>query len=272
MKKQIILEGYKEIFEILEIIKSNKNIPDIEIKKILWHKKVKSKEIDFQNFLKIQKLTEKLKTKIIFQEISNAEFKKLKKTVHSKGIFAVLEIDIFDDIKSFIDSNSLKDINIILVLDQIQDPGNFGTIIRTANFFGVDLLLTTIGSVSIQNPKVLRATKGYFGNLRIIQNIDLKFLLEKITRNNIFNVFIADIDKNSKNIFDNSVKFDQNKNMCLIFGSEGCGISKINDKENILKDFQKIKIEIEKNKLNSQSLNLAISVGIILFEVKRQWN
>lgn len=262
MKKELILEGAKDIIEILENIE---NLQFISVKSILWHKK--AKENFSQDFEKLEKLANN--KKIEFIEISNSEFKNLRKTIHSKGVFAVLEkIDNFKD-EDIIEV--LKNSKKVIILDQIQDPGNFGTIIRTASFFGIDCIITTKDSVSLDNPKVLRSLKGYFSDLKIIESKDLKDILKFLKLTN-FEVFVADIGNDSKNIFEQ--KFDKFERIAFIFGSEGQGISKIEDKT-LLADLKKIKIDVAENKYNkenSQSLNLAISVGIILFEVSKYGN
>ncbi len=237
----LIIEGDKDILELLE---SNPKIID----KILWHKKSVTSEI----FEKIGFFAQKLSIKL--EELTAQDFKNLRKTVHSKGIFAKLKFEKFhSDLET-----TLKKSKLVIILDKIQDPGNFGTIIRTSNLLNVDAIITTNGSIHLANPKTLRATKGYFSNTPIFENVDitkLTNLLEKYK----FYCNICDIDGES--IYDEKLKFE--KPTCLFFGSEGQGFC-----EFLENGAKKITIDMPKK---GESLNLAISVGIMIYEVNKRW-
>ena len=108
--------------------------------------------------------------------------------------------------------------NRILIADGIKDPGNMGTMIRTARAFGFDAVITTSKSVDIFNPKVVRATQGAMFGLRIFFNVKIKDIDEKLKPTHTFYALDprGDIDINNIDPDDKSV---------LMVGSEIKGIS-----------------------------------------------
>jgi TrmH family RNA methyltransferase len=246
----VLIEGAKDVFEILNEDSFDNNFVNF-IEKILWHKTAEN----LKEFKAIQNLA--FERNIDFTEIHYAEFKNLRNTVHSNGIFAVVKKIEFDI------EETLKKSKFVIVLDNIQDPGNFGTIIRTASILGVDAVITINNSVRLNNPKALRAVKGYFNKFPILENIDFSSLMD-IAKKFKFNFFSADMVGES--IYDDNLKLE--KPLCLFFGSEGQGLSELVDN-----NIQKICIPMKDtdSKNNKKSLNVAISVGIMISEVNRRW-
>jgi RNA methyltransferase, TrmH family len=231
-----VIEGPKDI---LELISSS----NLLIKEILYYKKADLEKI---NLIK----QEAKKNKISVREITLNEFKTFRNTIHSQGIFAVLNLPEYN-LEDVISKSKF-----VIVFDNIQDPGNLGTIIRTSHVLGVDSIILSQGSVSITNPKVLRSMKGYFENLKIIENVSLENTLS-LFRKYKYNIYLADM--NGENIYEQEIL----KPTCFIFGSEGKGLS-----ESIKNCGNKISIPMQNEK---SSLNVAISAGIIISEVKRKW-
>lgn len=148
--------------------------------------------------------------------------------------------------------------NKTLVLDGIQDPGNLGTIIRTAKAFGVDRILLSKDCVDLYNSKVIRATQGIIFHIPIIRcNI-----LEEIKKLKDCGTVIYGTDVNNGVSLSN-FKMNDNKSFCLIMGSEGSGVSSDVKK---LVDFN-IYIDIDKM---VESLNVSIATSIILYEFTRR--
>lgn len=134
----------------------------------------------------------------------------------------------------------------IIFLDNVQDPGNVGTIIRTALSFSYDGVVLGNKSASIYNEKVIQSSKGAVFKLPIKENISLENL-----KNQKFQI----ISTSLKNAI-NYQELTLNDKFCLVFGNEGQGIS-----EETLKLSDKlIKIEMS----NIDSLNVAVAAGIIL--------
>ncbi len=136
-----------------------------------------------------------------------------------------------------------------LVLDNINDPGNLGTIIRTADWFGVHTIICSNNTVDCYNPKVVQSTKGS------IFNINIQYLnIEEWILNYPNEIYAASL--NGKPI--KEVQF--NKNACLIMGSESHGISPSLIK---LLNYELMIPRIGK----AESLNVGIATGIFLNEM-----
>lgn len=139
----------------------------------------------------------------------------------------------------------------IVILDDIQDPGNAGTIIRNCVAFDIDTVIFSKNSVSPYNEKVLRSTGGMIFNTNIIVD-DLDNIIEKIKSKNIS---IIGTSLNTSNSLETIEKLDE---FAIIFGNEGNGInSRILDKCDKI-----IKIDMS-NKC--ESLNVGVSSGIVLY-------
>jgi TrmH family RNA methyltransferase len=135
-----------------------------------------------------------------------------------------------------------------LALDNIQDPGNLGTIIRTADWFGIKNIYCSENTVDLYNPKVISSTMGSFTRINI-EYCNLKNKLETLS-NEGFTIYGAFMD--GKDI--NKIDF---KSGLLVMGNEANGIRAE------IKPFISDKIGISGHG-NTESLNVAVATGIIL--------
>ena len=143
--------------------------------------------------------------------------------------------------------------NKILLLDRLQDPGNLGTIIRSAVAFNFDTIILSNDTVDLYNSKVLRSTQGMLFNINILRQ-DLTNVINELKNNN-YTIYGTKVDNG------NDVKEINNTNkFALIIGNEGTGIS-----DNISKRCDKY-LYIKMNK-NCESLNLGVATGILLYEL-----
>ena len=149
---------------------------------------------------------------------------------------------------NFIQNNHLYEKDFILLLDNINDPGNLGTIIRTAHAFGVNDII--LKGVDIYNPKIVRSTQGAIFNINIVNNVNLIETVTKL-KNDGFKI-IGSLLKDS--IDYNKVEI-KDKKLVLILGNESHGINQ--DLINLLDYKVYIPIKFE-------SLNVAIACGILL--------
>lgn len=157
-------------------------------------------------------------------------------------------------VSSYLNKNDLG--NRIVILDDIQDPGNAGTIIRSCVAFGVDTIIFSKNSVSPYNPKVLRSTGGMIYNINIIIS-DLESIIDKLKENNIK---IYGTSLKSSISLENMPKSDK---FAIIFGNEGNGVS-----DNILSKCDiNVRIDMEKD---CESLNVGVSSGIVLYHMYRR--
>ena len=145
--------------------------------------------------------------------------------------------------------------NKILVLDEIQDPGNLGTIIRSAVAFNIDTIVLSNDCVDIYNTKVLRATQGMIFKINIIVR-DIDSYIDYL-KNNGYRVYGTRVD-NGKNVKD----VEKNLKTCIIMGNEGNGV-----KKHILDKCDEY-IYINMNK-NCESLNVGVATSIILYELDK---
>jgi len=154
-------------------------------------------------------------------------------------------------ISKYINKNELG--NRIVILDEVQDPGNVGTIIRNCVAFNIDTIILSKGCVSPYNDKVLRSTGGMIYNINIIIS-DLDSIIDKIKE---YNIKVYGTSLKSSISLENMLKSDK---FAIIFGNEGNGIS-----ENILKKCDmNIRIDMSDK---CESLNVGVSSGIVLYHM-----
>ena len=144
--------------------------------------------------------------------------------------------------------------NRILVLDDIQDPGNLGTIIRSAVAFNFDTIVVSNGTVDIYNPKVVRSTKGMLFNINIIKR-DICSFLNELDDYTIYGTDVNNgVDIKNENI---------DEKIAIVIGNEGKGIS-----EEVKKYCHKF-IYIGMNN-KCESLNAGVSASIIMYEINNR--
>jgi TrmH family RNA methyltransferase len=146
---------------------------------------------------------------------------------------------------------------VILLLENIKDPGNLGTIIRTATALGVHLIILVGECVDFYNPKVIRSATGNLFQIPIVHNDDFEQIRHQF-RNHKFVGTILDPSKSPVDV--DKVNFKMP--VVIMFGSEADGLSE--KAVEYVHEFVKIPLENE-----VESLNIAVSAGIILYKVFR---
>lgn len=185
-------------------------------------------------------------------EINEQELKKISSLKTPNQALAIVEIP----------NNSLVNIkynSLSLALDNIQDPGNFGTIIRTANWFGVSNIFCSTDTVDAYNPKVIQSTMGAIFRTKIIYgNLNNVILEAKKNGQLVYGALL-----NGENIYTPKL----NNNAIVVFGNESKGISK--PIENLID--HKIRIpNFPETSHAMESLNVGIANAIVLAEFRRQ--
>ncbi len=145
----------------------------------------------------------------------------------------------------------------ILMLDDLQDPGNLGTIIRSAVAFNVDTIVLSPNTVDLYNPKVIRATQGMMFHINIVIR-DLKEVITSLKEKEI-PIYGTRVDYGSDV---RTLKDKDRSKYCLIMGNEGNGVS-----EEIL-DMCDAYFYIEMNEV-VESLNVGVATSIILYELNK---
>lgn len=144
--------------------------------------------------------------------------------------------------------------NKVVLLEDIKDAGNLGTILRTSAAFGVDAVILYGDTVDLYNPKCVRSSVGNLWKVPVF-NIKEKSLLDKIFKDY---ERIATLPKSEKTLYLKSYK--PAEKLVIMFGAESVGLSKD------LKDFATKNITIEMLPY-VESLNLSISVGVVLYKM-----
>lgn len=146
---------------------------------------------------------------------------------------------------------------LVVVLDAIQDPGNAGTILRSAEAFGATGVVFLEGCVRIANGKFLRATAGSIFRLPHLEGMIMYDFLQKI-RSSGLKLFALHAQSRTS-----ITRADLHSGCALAVGSEGCGISQV-----LSSEADPVSIPIS----GVESLNAAIACSIALFEARRQRN
>ena len=184
--------------------------------------------------------------------VKDSLFEKISETVNPQGILAVCHIKEFDGTN--VDySNS----PFFVVLENVTDPGNMGTLIRTADAAGADGIFLSKGCVDIYNPKVIRATMGSIFHLPIYRNLNLMDLMEDFKNNNV-KTLAAHLKGTST-----PYKVDMTTACAVIIGNEANGLS--DEISEIASDLVKIPMPGK-----AESMNAGIAGGILIYEAVRQ--
>lgn len=145
--------------------------------------------------------------------------------------------------------------NKVIILDDITDPGNLGTIIRSAVAFNFDTVILSNNTTDLYNPKVIRATEGMLFNINIIRD-NLLNIIPKIKEEKYF--ILGTKVTNGKDI----IKYHNINKIALIMGNETRGMNR--DLDNLCDDYIYIKMN---NKC--ESLNVGVSASILMYELNK---
>ena len=204
----------------------------------------------FQSNYEIQEFystdaTLQLNNKVRTEIISEADLKKISCLKTPNTCLAVFKIS---------PSKPVKHEGLTLLLDDIRDPGNLGTIIRLCDWFGIDQLICSEETVDVYNPKVIQATMGSIGRVNVVYTSLKNFL--KNTNQPIYGAFMdGDV------VYDSPLPNDA----VLIMGNEANGISEEID---VLIQ-HKISIPRFGKTQKAESLNVATATAILLSEFRR---
>jgi len=189
-------------------------------------------------------VSEKYKNLENYVSINSAQLKQISNLKSPNNVLGVFKIPTNPEI----DFNSN-----IVALEDVNDPGNLGTIIRLCDWFGIKDIICSKNSVDCYNPKVIQSSMGSIGRVRI-SYMDFEDLLA----NTNYSIVAADLTGVKLN------NYSFSKNQIIFFGSESNGFSEK------LSSGLKNKITIERFNNNVESLNLASSVAIVLSELNNQ--
>lgn len=176
-------------------------------------------------------------------------FNTITEVKNPQGILAVIE-----------KKDKEKEINykedIIVVLDDIQDPGNLGTILRTVDSAGLTQIIVSKKSGDVYNSKVVRSTMGAIFRVNVIESDNLVQTIKEIKKHK-FSVISTSLDTD-KSIYDMEYK-----KVAIVIGNEANGVSKE------IQDLSDTRIKIPMLG-KTESLNASVATGIVVYEYVRQ--
>lgn len=248
-KNNNLFKEIKKLKEKKHRIKSNKYLIEglrfveeaikskVSIDSIIFTESFKEKNPDL--FLKINE-----NIKLI--QMNEALLKQLCSTENPQGIVGVINMQ----------NKELKSGELVVLVDKVQDPGNMGTIIRTAHAAGAAGIVMTKGTVDIYNDKTLRSTMGSIFYIPIVEDDSLDFV--KSLKKEGHKLVVSSL-QGKNNFFEENL---QGKVMIAV-GNEGNGVS-----EEVY-DIADIKVKIPMPG-EAESLNVAVATSIMIYEKIRQ--
>ena len=234
IENAFIVEGIKLVKEAIE---ENQNIKNI----IVCEDCINDGTIESKLLLKIAKYNCIYVSKSIFDYISEVN--------SPQGIMAVVE-------KNNKNSQINYNEDIIVVLDNLQDPGNLGTILRTIDSANLKQVVVSKNTVDSYNSKVVRSTMGAIFRVKRIETENLIKTLQEIKKNG-FEVICTSLE-GTENIYD--IKFNKK---VIIIGNEANGVSKE------VQEYADKKVKIPMLG-KTESLNASVAAGIMIYEYVRE--
>lgn len=231
LHQEFIAEGPKIVFELIQ--------SDYRIKSIYGTEQFKE---EYNNLFE--------KKSVHIETISEKELKQISTLSTPNQVLSVSEIPDLQFDPSNIDE-------LVLALENLQDPGNLGAIIRSADWFGINTIICSEDTVDLYNPKVIQATMGSFLRIKV-HYVNLEEVLEKLPEEiPVFGTVL-----NGENIY--QAKLDDTG--IILIGNESKGIS-----NHLMKSIDK-KISIPRQSDSwTESLNASIAASLVMAEFRRRF-
>lgn len=190
--------------------------------------------------------------KLPYDYVSESIMKEISETKTPQGILAIVKQKRYR-LEDYINQPN----PLFIILETLQDPGNLGAIVRTAEGAGATAVIMNRTCVDIYNPKTIRATMGSLLRMPFLYVDELEETINQMKQKGI-SVYAAHLQ--GKNTYD---RFDYTKGTGFLIGNEGNGLS--NEIAACASNYLKIPMEGQ-----LESLNAAISTGILAYEANRQ--
>ncbi len=204
-----------------------------------------------ESYIEKNGISEKLR-RIGYEAVSDEVFKKISDTKAPQGILCVM-----NQYKYTLEDLLKKENPVLVLLEDIQDPGNLGTILRTGEGAGIDGVIMTKDTVDIYNPKTIRATMGSIYRMPFLYVDSLAEVIRVLQKKGIV-VYAAHLD--GQEYYDS---FDFTKGSAFLIGNEGNGLKK--ETADLADAYLKIPMEGR-----VESLNAAIATSLLMYETYRQ--
>lgn len=192
---------------------------------------------------------------VTIDEIVDAAPEELKRASSLKTSPSV--IGVFYQTDNHIEEVLLKN-RLNLVLDGVQDPGNFGTIVRLADWFGIETIICSHDTCDVYNPKAVQATMGAINRVKILY-ANIVNILVNYSNSHIYGALL-----DGENIYQSSLS----ETGFIVMGNEGNGmrpeVEKVINRRLFIPNFPS-------ERATSESLNVAVATGIICSEFRRRY-
>lgn len=197
--------------------------------------------------------TDDYKGPIVGKETINVSYDELCKISrletpqHVLAVFELPSVDLqYDALSS----------QLVLALDGVQDAGNLGTIVRLADWFGIEHILCSQGTVDVYNPKVVQATMGALSRVKV-HYVDLPMVLEKLN----MPIYVTALD--GDNLYDATLS----ESGIIVMGNEGNGVS---DQVQALATRKLLIPNFPVGRSTSESLNVGVATAVVCAEFRRR--
>ena len=244
------MEEYNDKIEgrnsVIELLKAGKDINKLYIQK--GERK--------GSILEIIKLAKQ--NKIIMSEIEKTKLDQMSETKNHQGVIAIVPPYEYADVDDILDAAKKKNEDpFIIILDEIEDPHNLGSIIRTAECAGAHGIIIPKRRSALVNSTVVKTSAGATSHMKVARVNNLNETIEYLKEHN---VWVYGTDMLGSSYYDEQ---DYKGGVAIVVGSEGEGMGRlIKEKCDFL-----IKIPM-KGKINS--LNASVSAAIVMYEVMKQ--
>ncbi len=250
--RSFVAEGIRLVSEV-----PPEKLISLYIEETFYEKLDKSQDYDESDFERgfrdrIMALIKAAEEKESFFLVNDAVMYKLSDTETPQGILAVVEMQDMEAENLLTDD----DMPFIIVMDGLQDPGNMGTIIRTAEGAGVTGILISSDSVDPYSPKVVRATMGALFRMKLCISTDLK---EDISLLKEKGITVFGTHLSGKEFYDEDFRIPS----AFLIGNEGKGL-----KDDVAETADRLLRIPMKGRV--ESLNAGVSAAVVMYEVLRQ--
>lgn len=250
IKRMVALSNrkYRQKYDeyVLEGIRSIRDVAKTGAIKVIVIRESKMRENTVQELLSVSDIQS-----VPIYIVQNPLFDKLENSVHGQGVMAIANKP-----KYFIDDLQITD-GLYVALDGVQDPGNLGTIIRTAVAAGVKAIFLLKGTVDPFNDKTVRSTMSALHKIPLYEDVSLSEFYDVIREQRI-TTYVTSLE--------NSVPYQDIRyasRSLLIFGNEGNGVSK----EILALSDRRISIPMYGD---IESLNVSIAAALCMYKVQEQ--
>lgn len=235
---------------VIEGIRIFEEVPENRIVKVLVSEECIGK-LQSGNVDRGASVLEKLK-RTGYEVVADDIFKKMSDTITPQGILTIVSI------KENTGADMVKgDDTLIVILENLQDPGNLGTIVRTAEAAGVTGIIMSKDCVDIYNPKVVRSTMGGIFRVPFMYTEDLHSTMKDLQSKNV-TLYAADLF--GSEVYDS---FAYKKATAFLIGNEGNGLLRETAEASDKRVFLPMEGKVE-------SLNASVAASVLMYEAYRQ--